>query len=127
MEEIDGRRPDRQRLQVGSFEGEQFARTGLEIVAETGIDLVAPLARPLVGIGPTAKGTARQEVGLDIAEAALDPGRAVGVANRMSLEAEAVAVGEGGHLRHRHHVAARALQHHEVSVVNQASFAGSAP
>ncbi len=122
VEEIDGRRPDRQRLQVRSFGGEQLARAGLEIVAETGIDLVAPLAGLLVGIGPVAEGAARQEVGLDVAEAALDSRRAVGVAYRMSLETEAVAVGEGGHLGHRHHVATRAFQHHQVSVVNQAGF-----
>jgi hypothetical protein len=40
------------------------------------------------------------------------------------LKAEAVTLGEGGHLWHRHHVAARAFQHHQVSVVDQVSFAG---
>jgi len=45
VEKIDRRHPDRQRLQVGLLNGEQLARTGLEIVAELSVNLIAPLAR----------------------------------------------------------------------------------
>ena len=75
-------------------------------------------------VGPVAEGAARQEVSLDITEAALHARRAVGITDGVSLKAEAVTLGESGHFRHRHHVAARAFQHHQVSVVDQASFAG---
>jgi hypothetical protein len=71
VEKIDGRHPDRHRLQVRSFNGEQLARAGLEIIAEAGIDFVAPLARLLIGVLPVAEGATGQEVGLDITEAAL--------------------------------------------------------
>src|SRR5215469_2167397 len=125
MEKVDRSHPDRQRLQVGLFNGKQLARTGLEIIAELRVDLIAPFARLTICIFPVLESTAGQEIRVDIPEASLHAGRAIGVSFLMSAEVEAIPLREGRHFRHWHHVAACALQHHDVGVIDHASFASS--
>ena len=86
-----------------------------------------PLERLPVQILQALEAAARQEVGLDRPKTSLLPGFSVGVADRMAEELEAVALGEGGHLRHDHRQLAAAAQTRQVGVVDDALPGGVAP
>src|SRR6266496_6171664 len=51
-------------------------------------------------------------------EGALHPSRTVGIANGVRHELKAETLSKGGHLRHRHHVAAAAPKHYHVRVID---------
>src|SRR5205085_3922420 len=80
--------------------------------------LIAPLPRPLIQILPTAEGAPGQKVGLYKPERPLYARRTVGIPNRVRHKLKAETLAKGGHLRHRHHVASAAAQHHYVRVVD---------
>src|ERR1700693_5694473 len=82
------------------------------------VDLIAPLPRPLVQILPTAESAPRQEVMLYEMKRSFDPSRTVRIPNRVRHELKAETLSKGGHLRHRHHVASAAAQHHHVRVID---------
>src|SRR5450631_4495609 len=82
------------------------------------VDLIAPLPRPLIQILPTTEGAPRQEVMLYKMKRSFDAPRTVRIPNRVRHELKAEALSKGGHLRHRHHVAAAAPQHYDVRVID---------
>src|ERR1035438_9398414 len=82
------------------------------------VDLIAPLPRPLIQILPTAEGAPRQKVILDEMEGALHASRTVGIANGVRHELKAETLAKSSHLRHWHHVASAAAQHHHVRVID---------
>ncbi len=125
MEQVDRRCPGRQGPQVGPFGGVKLARTGLELALVAGVDLVAPLACLGIGVVPVPELPPGQEVVLEVVEGSFHVRRAIGVALFMGAPCEAVAFGEGLHLRHRDHVPARSLEHHDVGVVDAAEGTGA--
>src|SRR6266487_1773728 len=110
MQPVDFWYPCRQRLQMQPLDCEQLPRHRADMFLVSRVDLIAPLPRPLIQILPTAKGATRQEVSLNEMKGPFYAARAVGIANRMRHKLEAKALSEGGHLRHRHHLAAAAPQ-----------------
>src|SRR5260370_25589653 len=82
------------------------------------VALIAPLPRPLIQILPTAEGPPRQEVMLYEMKRSFHSPRTVGIPNRVRHELKAETLSKGGHLRHRHHVAAAAPQHHHMRVID---------
>src|SRR4029077_7312070 len=116
LQAVDFRNPRRQRLQMQPLDGEQLTGNRADMFLVSRVDLIAPLPRPLVQILPTAEGSTRQEVMLYEMEGAFYARRTVGIPNRMRHELKAETLSKGGHLRHRHHVAAAAPQHHHMCV-----------
>src|SRR5471030_907593 len=82
------------------------------------VDLIAPLPRPLIQILPTTEGSPRQEVMLYKVKRSFDAPRTVRIPNRVRHELKAETLSKGGHLRHWHHVAAAAPQHHHMRVID---------
>src|ERR1700683_1912611 len=82
------------------------------------VDLIAPLPRPLIQILPTAEGAPRKKVMLYKMKRSFDASRTVRIPNRVRHELKAETLSKGGHLRHRHHVASAAAQHHNVRVID---------
>src|SRR5580704_13501054 len=82
------------------------------------VDLIAPLPCPLIQVLPTGESPPRQKVGLDEPERPLYACRTIGIPNRVRYKLKAEALAKGGHLRHRHHVASAAAQHHHVRVID---------
>src|SRR5436305_13262709 len=82
------------------------------------VDLIAPLPCPLVQILPTDEGAPGQKVILDEMEGTFHAPRTVRIPNRVCHELKAETLSKGGHLRHRHHVAAAAPQHYDVRVID---------
>src|SRR3984957_1996905 len=82
------------------------------------VDLIAPLPRPLVQILPAAEAASRQKVILDEMEGTLHARGSVRLPNRVRHELKAETLSKGGHLRHRHHIASAAAQHHYVRVID---------
>jgi hypothetical protein len=111
---------------VRLLDGEELARRGVQVAAVGGVRLVAPGEGLGVQVVEVLELAASEEVVLDEVEGALDAGGAVGVPLLVGGEDEAVAVGKGGHLRHRDHVPAGAVQHHHVGVVDHAAVGGAA-
>ena len=121
VERVDLRHEERQRMQVRAFGGEELARAGVQLTLGRGVHLVAPGERLRIEIGEVGELAAGQEVVFDEVERALDARRAVGIALLVRAKREGEALGEGGHLRHRHHVGARAARDHDVGVVDHAA------
>src|ERR1022692_4502708 len=82
------------------------------------VDLLAPLPRLPIQIVPAGEGTACQKVGLDEPEGPLYARRTVNVADRVRLELKAEPFAKGGHLGYGNHVAAGAMQHYYVRVID---------
>ena len=101
-----------------ALEGEQLARNGADMFLVSRVDFVAPLARLLVQILPTGERAARKKVVFDEVEVTLDARRAIGIAALMGHKAETGTLGEGFHLGHGNHLAARSSQYHHVRVVD---------
>ena len=108
------------------LDGEQLTRNRADMFLVSRVDLIAPLPRPLIQILPTVEGAPRQKVGLDEPERPLHARRTVGIANRVRHELKAETLAKGGHLRHRHHVASAAAQHHHVRVIDHGPGCGAA-
>jgi hypothetical protein len=62
---------------------------------------------------------------LDRAERSLHAPGTVRIPDRMRYELKAEALSKGGHLRHRHHVATAATQHHHVRVIDHDAGCGA--
>src|SRR5215813_3347727 len=90
------------------------------------VDLVAPFPRPLVQILPTGEDATGQKVPLDETERPFYAPRAVRIPDGVCYEFEAEAFTEGGHLRHRHHLASAAAQHDHMRVVDHHASGGAA-
>src|SRR5437764_7955165 len=118
MQPVDFRNPHRQWFQVQSLDGEQLARNRADVFLVSRVDFVAPLPCPLVQILPTAESAPRQEVMLYEMEGPFHAPRTVRIPNRVRHELKAETLSKGGHLRHRHHVAPAAAQHHHVRVID---------
>src|SRR5947208_16771209 len=101
-----------------SLDSEQLTRNRANMFFVSRVDLITPLPRPLIQILPTAEGAPRQKVGLDEPEGPLHARRTVSISNRMRHELKAETLAKGGHLRHRHHVASAAAQHHHMCVID---------
>src|SRR6266705_3357024 len=100
------------------LDGVQLTRNRADMFLVSRIDLIAPLPRPLIQILPTAEGAPRQKVILDEMEGTLHACRSIRVPNRVRHELEAETLSKGRHLRHRHHIASAAAQHHHVRVID---------
>src|ERR1035437_5377266 len=100
------------------LDGEQLTRNCADMLLVGRVDFIAPLPRPLIQILPTAEGASRQKVILDEMEGTLHAPRTVRIPNRVRHKLKAEALSKGGHLRHRHHVAPAAAQHHHVRVID---------
>src|SRR5215831_5512817 len=92
----------------------------------SGVDLVAPLPRPLVQILPTREGTPGQKVPFDEAEGPFYASRAVRIADGVRYELEAEPLSKSGHLRYRHHLASAATQYDHMRVVDHHAGCGTA-
>ena len=73
MQPIDLRNPRWQRSQMESLDSKQLTRHRAEMLFVSGVDLIAPLPRPLIQILPTAECATREEIPLDKAERPLHP------------------------------------------------------
>src|SRR5436309_14125716 len=96
------------------LDSEQLTRNRANMFLVCRVDLIAPLPRPLIQILPTAEGAPRQKVILDEMEGTLHASRPVRIPNRVRYELKAETLSKGSHLRHRHHVASAAAQHHHA-------------
>ena len=126
MQQVDVGHPRRARHQMGLLFREEFERTGLQRASLFAVDALAPRTRLEIEVREVGEGSTGDKVSLDVVEAALDVGRAIGVALFVRDEGETVAPGEGLHLGHRHHVGARALEDDDVCVVHHAPPSGAA-
>ena len=106
--------------------GKQLARNGMDMFLVSCVDAVAPLARLLVQILPTGKHASGKKIILDEVEGALDAPGTVGVADLVGHKTESEPLGEGFHLGHGNHCAARAAQHDHMRVVDHHPFGGAA-
>src|SRR5712692_3449316 len=104
---------------------EQLTGNRADMFFVSRVDLIAPLPRPLIQILPTAESAPGQEVSLDKAERSLHAPRTVRIPYRVRHELKAETLSEGGHLRHRHHVASAAAQHHHVRVIDHDAGCGA--
>jgi hypothetical protein len=120
MERVHLRHEERQWPQVRPFSGEEFPRTRVQMPFGGGVHLVAESARLGIEIGEIGKRAPGEKVVLDKMKGSLDAGRSVRIALLMRPEHEAKALGEGGHLRRRHHPRARASRDDDVRIVDQA-------
>src|ERR1019366_1782465 len=100
------------------LDGEQLPRNRADMFLVSRVDLIAPLPRPLIQILPTGEGASRQKVGLDEPERSLHAHRTIRIPNRVRHKLKAETLCKCGHLRHRHHVASAAAQHHHVRVID---------
>jgi hypothetical protein len=125
MQPVDFRNPCRQRFQMQPLDREQLTRNRADMFLVSGVDLVAPLPRPLIQILPTAEGAPGQEVGLDEPEGPLHAPRTVRISNRVRHELKAEALSKGGHLRHWNHVASAAAQHDHMRVIDHDASCGA--
>jgi len=105
---------------VELFGGEEFPRTGVQMLFARGVDLIAEGARLGIEIGEISEGAPGEEIVLDKMERPLDARRAVGIALLVRPEDEAETLGKGRHLGRRHHPRARAGGDHDVGVINHA-------
>src|SRR5438045_5203714 len=101
-----------------SLDCEQLTRNRANMFLVSRVDFIAPLPRPLIQILPTTEGAPRQKVGFDKPERPLYARRTVSIPNRVCYKLEAETLAKGGHLRHWHHVASAAAQHHHMRVID---------
>src|SRR3954453_3817634 len=99
------------------LDGEQLTRNRANMFLISRVDLIAPLPRPLIQILPTAEGAPGEKIILDEMERPLHAPRTVRIPNRVCHELKAETLSKGRNLRHRHHVASAAAQHHDMRVI----------
>lgn len=125
MQPVDFGNPGRQRFQLQPLDRKQLAGHGADMFFVSRVDLIAPLPRLLIEILPTGEGAPGQEVSLDKAEGPFYARRTIRIPNRMRHELKTETLSKGGHLRHRHHVASAAAQHHHVRVIDHDTGGGA--
>lgn len=118
VQAIDLRYPGRERLQLQAFDREQFLWDRMDMLFVRAVDPVAPCPRLSVQVVPVGKGPPGEKVPLDKMEGTFHTAGAIRVADLMGDEPESQALGEGGHFGHGNHLAARAAQHYDMSVVD---------
>lgn len=115
-----GKRSEPSRLQ-----GEQLARSSVEVALERRVGLVTEVDRALIERGQAGELATGHEVVLDIAHGPLDPRGAIRISLLMRLEDKAESVGERFHLRRGGHLGTRTAGHDYRCIVDHTHRAGS--
>src|ERR1035438_768881 len=103
MQTVHFGNPRRQRFEMQALDREQFAGHGADMFLIGRVDLIAPLARLVVQLVPTAESAPGKKVILYKMERSLHASRTVSIAALMRHEAEAEAFSKRLHLGHGNH------------------------